>query len=167
MIAARSQNGIIGKDQTMPWHVSGDLKFFKKTTSGKPVIMGRKTFEGLKEKFGGGLPNRTNIILTRDKDYKSDGITACQDLKSCIETAKKSALKDNKDEIFIIGGGEVYKLGLEFADKIYLTEININVEGDTYFPEIDKTIWKIENSERFGKGEKDTADYMINTWVKK
>ena len=139
MIAAMAKNRVIGLNNDLPWHLPDDFTFFKSTTKHHPVIMGRKNFESLPPKFK-PLPDRTNIILTRNNDYKADGAYVFSEWKEALDYA----LTEKKDEIFIIGGGEIYKQGLVFADRIYLTEINAEIDGDTFFPEFDKRIW-VEN----------------------
>ena len=121
LIAACSSNRVIGKDNRLIWHIPGDLKRFKEITSGHTILMGRKTFESI----GKPLPNRKNIVLTRDKDWKAEGVTTIIDIK------------DIKDEdLFIIGGGEIYRMFIDISDKIELTLIDKEFEGDTYFPNI-------------------------------
>lgn len=137
MIAAMSSNRVIGRNKDLPWHLPDDFNFFKETTKGHCVIMGRKNFESLPPKFK-PLPNRTNIVITRDQNYEAEGA----EIVHSLETAIAKASQDSPEEIFIIGGGEIYKLGLAYADKIYLTEIKGEIEGDTYFPEFSKSQWK-------------------------
>ena len=121
LIAASSSNRVIGKDNRLIWHIPGDLKRFKEITSGHTILMGRKTFESI----GKPLPNRKNIVLTRDKDWKAEGVTTIIDIK------------DIKDEdLFIIGGGEIYRMFIDISDKIERTLIDKEFEGDTYFPNI-------------------------------
>lgn len=136
MIAAMSSNRVIGKDNDLPWHLPDDFNFFKETTKGHHVIMGRKNFESLPKKFK-PLPGRTNIIITRDKNFKADGTFVVHSLEEAIAKSQETS----PEEIFIIGGGEIYKLGLAHANKIYLTEIHAEVAGDTYFPKFDKEQW--------------------------
>ncbi|HEX9027514.1 MAG TPA: dihydrofolate reductase [Clostridium sp.] len=126
---AVAKNNVIGKDNKLLWHISEDLKRFKQITSNKKMIMGRKTFESLP----GILPNREHIIITRDENFNvdSDKVTIVHDLNSLVEKYSKC-----EDEIFVIGGAEIYKQLLPYTQKIYLTEIDETFEGDTYFPEI-------------------------------
>lgn len=143
IIVAVAKNNVIGKDNKLLWHVSEDLKRFKAITSNKKMIMGRKTFESLP----GILPNRDHIVVTRDKSFKvdSDKVTISYDLTSLVEKYSKS-----EDEIFVIGGAEIYKQLLPYTQKIYLTKINEVFEGDTYFPEINYDEFKTEyTSEQF------------------
>jgi dihydrofolate reductase len=143
LIVAIAKNNVIGRDNKLLWHISEDLKRFKKITTGKKMIMGRKTFESLP----GILPNREHIVITRDKNFKidSDMVKVVHDLNSLIQEYSKC-----EDEIFIIGGAEIYKQFLPYAQKLYLTNIDESFEGDTYFPEINFDEFKAEyTSEQF------------------
>lgn len=137
MIAAMTRNRVIGKDNDIPWHLPDDFKYFKKTTKGHFVIMGRKNFESLPHKFR-PLPNRPNVIITRKGQYDGEGSYVVNSLDKALELAQEKG----EPEAFIIGGGEIYKLGLNVSDRIYLTEIDAEIEGDTFFPEFDKSTWK-------------------------
>lgn len=139
LIAAVSENGVIGVDGEMPWRLSEDLKWFKKNTLAKPVIMGRKTYQSI----GKPLPGRTNIIITRDEDFAADDVLIVRTIESAIETGKRVAIKDNVEEICIIGGGEIYAQTLSLASRLYLTRVMSRLEGDTYFPDIDSDNWDI------------------------
>ena len=159
MIAAVSSNGVIGRDGDMPWRLSTDLKRFKAVTMGCPIIIGRKTFLS----FGGKpLPGRQNIVISRSQ-YEADGITHCFSLESAIETAKETARNDNKDEIFIVGGGQIYDLAMSVADQLYITHIDAEIDGDTKFPEIVQNDWEITHQEHVPAGEKDNypTEYVI------
>ena len=134
IIAAVSKNFVIGYKGKIPWHIPEDLKRFKKITSGHHVIMGRKTFESI----GHPLPNRINIILTRNKNYKADG---CRVVNSLQEALTKAKISKDK-EVFIIGGEQIYNLALPIADKIYLTQVHHNFKGDSFFPKINTDNWK-------------------------
>jgi len=139
MIAAMGKNRVIGLDNKMPWHLPADLQFFKKTTLGCPIIMGRKTYDSI----GRPLPGRINIILSRDKNLKIEGCTVVNSFSSALATAK------GFDEVFITGGSHLYENFLEDADRLYLTLINEDFKGDTFFPDYTKFQWeeveKIEN----------------------
>ncbi len=137
MIAAVAQNGIIGKDNDLVWNLPDDMKFFMKTTTGHPVLLGRKNYESLPKKVR-PLPNRTNIIITRNESYKAEGAIVVHSLSDGIEEARKTGA----EEAFIIGGGEIYAIGFPFAQKLYLTEIEGIYDGDTFFPEFDRSEWK-------------------------
>ena len=155
IIAAVSENGIIGSGNAMPWHIKEDFKRFKTLTTGHPVIMGRKTFESL----GRPLPNRTNIIVTRNKSFIiNDCLTA-----SSIEEAINMC--NHEEEIFIIGGGEIYRQAMPMADKIYLTLIHKSFNGDTFFPEIDSG-WREISREYHEKGESFEFPFEFIDYVK-
>lgn len=134
IIVALNQQNVIGQNNQLPWHISEDLKYFKQNTLGKPVIMGRKTFESI----GRPLPNRTNIVITRDARYQRDGIVCYRDLFKAIESQKDA------EEICIIGGGEIFKLALPLVNKLYLTIIDYPVSGEgiVTFPQIDLNQWQ-------------------------
>lgn len=137
-IVAVGKNYVIGVDNQMPWKISTDLKYFKKTTTGHCVIMGRKNFESI----GKPLPDRTNIIVSRNKNlFISDCV-----IVDTIEKAIEYAHNENETEVFIIGGAEIYRQTIDYWDKIYITEVDINVKGDAFFPEIDFKKWKLESS---------------------
>jgi len=140
MIAAVSRNGVIGKDNDLVWNLPDDMKFFMQTTTGYPVIMGRKNYESIPDKFR-PLKNRTNIIITRNTAFTAADCPECivvNSLKDAINAAKK----ETTEEVFIIGGGQIYKLGMPISDRLYISEINGTFEGDTFFPEFDKSKWK-------------------------
>jgi dihydrofolate reductase len=143
MVVAVSENLVIGKDGWMPWNIPSDLKHFKKITAGHPIIMGRKTFESI----GKPLPKRTNIVVTRDLNYSFEGVKVVSSLKNAILEAGKI----DQEEIFVIGGGQIYKQALELADKLYLTLVQGEFEGDTFFPEyrniFTKTVSEFQSEE--------------------
>lgn len=137
MIAAMGANRVIGKDNDIPWHLPDDFQYFKKTTEGHYVLMGRKNFESLPKKFK-PLPNRPNVVITRSNTYEATGAHVVNSLEDALDEARQ-----NKEaEAFIIGGGQIYKLGLDYCERIYLTEIHGSMDGDTYFPEFDKSQWQ-------------------------
>ncbi len=135
MIAAMAKNRVIGLDGIMPWHLPNDLKYFKATTLGHHIIMGRVTFESFAKKRP--LPGRPNIVLSRNPDYEEDGVIA----KTSLQEALEFCSEQGETEAFIIGGSQIYTEGLKVADRIYLTEIEAEFEGDTFFPEFG-TVWK-------------------------
>jgi dihydrofolate reductase len=137
MIAAVARNLTIGKDNDLPWKLPDDMKFFMNTTKGHFVIMGRKNYDSLHEKFR-PLPNRTNVVVTRQRNFNAPGCMVTHNVNDAIELAKKG----NETEAFIIGGAEIYKLAMPDADRLYLTEIEADVEGDTFFPAFSKLEWK-------------------------
>ena len=137
MIAAMGTNRVIGKDNDIPWHLPDDFQYFKDTTNGHTVIMGRKNWESLPDPFR-PLPKRTNIVITRQSDYSADGAQVVRSLDEALKLAKET----NDSEVFIIGGGEIYRQSLEIANQIYLTEIDGDFDGQTTFPTFDMSEWK-------------------------
>ena len=131
MIAALGRKRVIGVDDAMPWHLPADLKFFKSRTLGKPVIMGRKTFQSI----GKPLPGRPNIVVTRDGDFAAEGVTLAVDIDQALLVARRMAREIGAEEIMIAGGAEIYEQLIERADRLYLTEIDLAFEGDAYFPD--------------------------------
>ena len=163
IIVAASSNNAIGKDNDLIWHLPVDMNFFKTKTNSHHVIMGRKNFESIPHKYR-PLPNRTNIIITRKEDYIADNCIVKNNLVDAINHAKKNYEK----EVFIIGGGEIYKLALELnlVDKIYLTRVHQNFEGDTYFPSISNQWQEIDRKE-YEQDEKHKYNFTFLTYEKK
>ena len=157
LIVAMADNNVIGKDNQMPWHLPEDLKYFKRVTMAKPVIMGRKTFESL----GKPLPNRTSIIITRNKNYKVEGCIVVHSLKEAIEAAKVD------ENPYILGGAEIYKQALDIADKLDLTIVHQTFDADAFFPKIDLNIWKEVAREDFKADEKNKYDYSFVSYEKR
>jgi dihydrofolate reductase len=138
LIVAVAENGVIGRDNGMPWRLPGDLKHFKKTTLGKPVIMGRRTFESI----GKPLPGRQNIVLTRDANFRAEGVQAARNIDEALSLAEREATKLGADEIAVIGGGEVYAQALPRAARVYLTEVHAAPDGAAHFPKLDRGDWR-------------------------
>ena len=159
IIAAVPRNRIIGSDNDLIWHLPADLKYFKETTKGHYVIMGRKTFES----FGKPLPNRTHIIITRNDTYSYPGCFIVNSLDKAYELA--SAKKQST--VFILGGGEIYRQAINKCDRLYITEIDEEFEGDTSFPEIDKNIWKEISRENHLPDEKNKYAYSFVRYEKR
>lgn len=159
LIVAAAENNAIGKDNQLLWHLPNDLKFFKNTTWGMPVIMGRKTFEAVNKP----LPGRINIVITRQADWKADNVITATDLNDALQKAKAT----NCNEIFVIGGGEIYKQSMDIADKIYITRVHATLAGDTFFPAIDESMWDQTSLQEFAADEKHQYAYSFQTWVKK
>lgn len=154
IIVAVAANGVIGDKNSLLWHISEDLRFFKRTTSGHPVIMGRKTFESLGSR---PLPKRTNIVITRTERTFDGALTA-----HSLEEAIKLAGED--EEIFIIGGAQIYREALAVADRMYITHVEHDYAGDTAFPEIDFSQWKLSNEERHERGEEYEYPFAFRTY---
>ncbi len=137
LIAALSKNRVIGKDNDLPWHLPDDMKYFMQTTKGHHTIMGRKNYDSIPEKFR-PLPNRTNIIVTRQLDFKAPGCLVVNSLEKGLDIA----VGNGEREVFIIGGSDIYTLGIPYADRLYLTEIDATIDGDTFFPQVNNAQWK-------------------------
>lgn len=133
LIWAMAQNRVIGRNNNLPWYLPNDLKYFKKITSGKPVIMGRKTFESI----GKPLPNRDNIIITRQEDFSVSGAHVVTSLDDALTLAEDILTVKGGDEVIVMGGAQIYELALPKADRLYLTQVHANVDGDAWFPEVD------------------------------
>lgn len=153
IMVARSDNNVIGKDNDLVWHMPADLKYFKETTSGHYVVMGRKTYESVDKP----LPGRLNIIVTRQSDYYREACIVVHSLEEALALGRENG----QQELFILGGAEIYRLGLEVADRIYLTEIHGEFEGDTFFPEIDQAIWKEVKRDDHEADEKNPHPYSF------
>ena len=157
MIAAAAENNALGKDNDLVWHLPDDFKRFKRLTSGHYIIMGRKTFES----FPKLLPNRTHVVITRKDDYNPDGTSVVNSLKEAIRVTKLD------EQPFIIGGGEIYKLGMEEADRIELTRVHGEFEADTFFPEINDQDWKLVKEEFHEKDEKHNYSFTYLTYERR
>ena len=158
IIAAASENNALGKDNQLVWHLPDDFKRFKTLTSGHYIIMGRKTFES----FPKPLPNRTHIIITRQADYRvPEGCIVVSGLQEAIAICPKN------EEVFIIGGGEIYKQSIAIADKVELTRVHTSVEADTFFPEIDAKQWELVYEEFHAKDDRHDYDFTFLTYVRR
>ena len=157
IIAAADENNVIGNDNKLIWHLSDDLKHFKNLTKDHHVIMGRKTFESMPK----ALPNRTNIVITRNRDYVGENITVVSSLNEALEISKDDS------QPFIIGGGEIYNLGIQVADRIELTRVHSTFEGDTFFPEIDLNKWDEIKRDKRKKDSKHIYDFTFIRYDKK
>ena len=158
IIVATDNNNAIGKDNDLLWHISEDLKYFKRTTLGSPIIMGRKTWESLPFK---PLPKRENIVISRNKDYKAEGATIINSVEEAIDYAKKF------DKSFIMGGGMLYKAALPFCDKLYITKVFKDYQGDTFFPEIDLNTWTIESESEIKTDPNNSLEFQFLVYKKK
>ncbi len=156
MIAAAAENNALGKDNDLIWHISEDLKRFKRLTTGHAIIMGRKTFESMPK----ALPNRTNIVLTQKKDYTAEGAEVVHTLEDAL------ALVKNDMQPFIIGGGQIYSLFMPLCDRIELTRVHHEFDADVFFPEIDTTAFEIISEERIEQSENQPYNYTYLTYQK-
>ena len=157
-IVAAGEKNEIGKQNKLLWHLPNDLKFFKNTTWGMPVIMGRKTFES----FNKPLPGRFNYVITRQAGWNAEGVTVAKDVNDALQKAAETNCK----ELFIIGGGEIFKQSMELADKIYMTRVHANLDGDVFFPEIDESKWRLISNTDCAADDKHAFAYSFQLWTK-
>ena len=151
-VVAVARNGVIGHEGGLPWHISTDLKRFKEITMGKPVVMGRKTWESLPRK---PLPGRRNIVITRQQGYEAAGAEVVRTPQEAV------ALCAGEPEIAVIGGGEIYRLFWPIVDRLYLTEVDLDVAGDTHFPDVEPEEWREISREIYPQGPKDSASFVL------
>jgi dihydrofolate reductase len=157
MIVAMAKNRVIGRENQLPWHLPEDLKYFKRVTMGKPIVMGRKTYESI----GRPLPGRLNVVLTRDARWQAEGVTPAQTIDGALAVAIAQAESKEKDEVMIIGGDQVYALCLPLVDRLYVTQVHAEVEGDAYFPEVDWSQWHQISSEDHQASDNNPYDYSF------
>lgn len=138
LVVAVAKNGVIGKDNKLPWRLPGDLKHFRELTWGKPIVMGRKTFQSL----GRPLPGRDNIVVSRSRRWDAGGVTVVPTVESALEVGARLADAKGLSEVMVIGGAQIYALALPLADRVYLTEIDATPDGDTFFPTLDPAAWR-------------------------
>lgn len=158
-IVAVAENNVIGKDNDIPWYLPADLKYFKRTTLDHHILMGRNCYQSI----GKPLPKRTNVILTRDPFYIASSCLVAHSIEEGLLMAKENG----EEECFIIGGGEIYKQSIAFWDRIYLTKVDLKVEGDIYFPDLDMDEWSLVSEEAHSKDEKNEYDYRFLVYDRK
>lgn len=163
MIAAVGENGVIGADGTIPWHLPSDFAHFKRTTMGKPLIMGRKTFESI----GKPLPGRVNIVVTRQRGYRPDGVLVFDSLVAALDHAQEIAAADGADEVMIGGGGEIYREAMPLAQRLYVTHVAVSPAGDARFPAIDPKQWEVEAKLEVLRTERDSADFTVKVYYRR
>jgi dihydrofolate reductase len=157
LLVAMDNNRTIGKNNDLPWYLPADLKYFKKVTMGHPIVMGRKTYESI----GRPLPGRENIIITRDKSYRIEGANVVHSIQEAID------LTNGEEEVFVIGGAEIFKQILPVSDRLYITQIEHDFDGDTFFPNINYAEWKIISKEKGIKDEKNPYDFYYVVYERK
>jgi dihydrofolate reductase len=157
LIAAVAENGTIGRDNGLPWYLPEDLKYFKRVTLGKAIVMGRKTWDSI----GRPLPGRTNIVVSRQPDLSIEGATVVKDLTAALELASRIATVDGSEELMVIGGAEIYQLALPLAQRLYLTEVHAVVAGDALFPTWDRAQWVQSSSEKHDADDSNPFDYSF------
>jgi len=152
-----ARNRTIGRNNALPWHLPEDLKYFKRVTLGKPIIMGRKTCDSI----GRPLPGRTNIVITRDAGFQAEGARVVLSLEQALALAEKICLIDGAEEAVVIGGAQIYALALPLADRLYLTQVHADVEGDAHFPPLDLALWHELGRENFAAHGPNPYDYSF------
>ena len=160
LIAAVAENGVIGQGNAIPWRLPSDFAHFKRETLGKPLIMGRRTFESI----GRPLPGRTNIVVSRQPGYQPDGVIVIDSLDAALVHAETIALADGAGEIMIGGGAEIYRQAMPRADRLLISWVALNPEGDTWFPEIDPAVFETHLSQQMPQGPKDTASFRVTQY---
>ncbi|WP_396588329.1 dihydrofolate reductase [Bermanella sp. R86510] len=163
LMAALAENRVVGINNSLPWHLPEDLKYFKRTTSGKAIIMGRKTYESI----GRPLPNRTNIVISRNPNFIAEGTKVVQTLEQAIELARHVNEINGVDEVVVIGGATIYELALPLVDRLYMTHVHAEVEGDAYFPEVDYSLFREVERDDFNKDERNPYDYSFVVYDRK
>ena len=155
-IVAVAKNNVIGKDNDIPWYLPADLKYFKKTTLGHHILMGRKCFQSI----GVALPKRTNVIMTRNPFFLANNALIVDSLEAGIELAKLNG----EEELFIIGGGMIYEQSMNIIDRLYITRVDLDVEGDIYFPKINQAEWRLLSRDPHSADEKNEFDYVFEVY---
>jgi dihydrofolate reductase len=158
LVVARARNGVIGREGGLPWRLKSDMALFKASTLGKPVIMGRKTWDSLQKQ---PLPGRTNIVLSRDGSFEPQGAIVCDRFDEAVAIGREQATEDSVGEVCLIGGYKVFALGLPKARRLYLTEVEADVEGDVVFPSFDETAWREVRREPHPAGEGDDHPFVF------
>lgn len=162
LIWAMAENGVIGRDNGLPWRLPKDMQFFMAVTAGKPVIMGRKTFESMKAPLAG----RDNIVITRQPGYARSGIDVVENFAEALRVGRDRAEASGQDEIMIIGGADIYRLGLAVATRLYVTRVAAEIEGDTFFPEVDWSLWQQTSTEDFPVDDRHEYPFRIAIYTR-
>lgn len=160
LIAAVAANNVIGADQTIPWRIPSDFAWFKQTTMGKPMVMGRKQFET----FPKPLAGRPHIVVTRQENYAPEGVIVRHSLGEALQVARGLAASAGVDEVMVIGGGDIYAQAMSLADRLYVSHVDLAPEGDVRFPQIDPAIWQVVAEPDVPRSEKDGAHYSIKVY---
>lgn len=163
LIAAVAENGVIGAGNAMPWHIPSDFAFFKSATLGKPVIMGRKTFESI----GRPLPGRVNIVVSRQTDYQPDGVLVIDSLDAALAHAQAIAAADGAREVMVAGGATVYREAMQRADRLCISHVALSPEGDAFFPRIDPLEWIVVEERQPEPHPKDTASFRVRIYERR
>ncbi len=160
LIVAMSTNHTIGINNALPWHLPNDLKYFKQATMGKPIVMGRKTFESI----GKPLPGRRNIVISRDANYSAEGVDVVSSLEAAISLGEDICLVNGQEEVMVIGGAQIYQLALEKADRLYITHVDAEVQGDAFFPQVDWPSFTLLAEESFQAEDPNPYDYRFSVY---
>lgn len=160
LIAAVARNNVIGADQSMPWRIPSDFAWFKQTTMGKPMVMGRKQFET----FPKPLPGRPHIVVTRQHDYRPEGVLVRHSLQEALAAARRLAEASDQNEIMVIGGGDIYAQALPLADRLYISHVDLAPDGDVHFPPIEADEWRVVDEPDMPRSERDPATYAIRVY---
>ncbi|WP_067223032.1 type 3 dihydrofolate reductase [Marinomonas gallaica] len=160
LIVAMSTNRVIGINNSLPWHLPNDLKYFKQVTMGKPIVMGRNTYESI----GKPLPGRRNIVISRNPDYQPDGVDVVSSLDAAIKLGEDICLIDGHEEVMIIGGAQIYALALPRVDRLYITHVDAEVNGDAFFPEVDWDNYEKIGEESFAAEGPNPYDYRFSVY---
>ncbi|MEQ9636090.1 MAG: dihydrofolate reductase [Devosia marina] len=160
LIAAVARNNVIGADQSIPWRIPSDFAWFKQTTMGKPMVMGRKQFET----FSKPLPGRPHIVVTRQHDYRPEGVLVRHSLQEALAAARRLAEASDQNEIMVIGGGDIYAQALPLADRLYISHVDLAPDGDVHFPPIDADEWRVVDEPDMPRSERDPATYAIRVY---
>jgi dihydrofolate reductase len=163
MIAAVAENGVIGAGSSIPWRIPSDMAHFKRTTMGKPIIMGRRQFEI----FNRPLPGRTNIVVSRQPGYQPEGVIVINDLVAAIDHARTIAEAEGAEEAVVIGGGEIYAEAMPLADRLYISHVALRPDGDVFFPAIDPAVWKVMAEPMVERSTKDEAGYVVRVYERR
>lgn len=160
MIAAIGENGVIGQGGAIPWRLPTDFAYFKRMTLGKPIVMGRKTFESI----GKPLPGRTNIVVSRQAGYQPDGVLVISDFVSALDHARSIAAADGAGEVMVIGGATIYEQAMAYAQTLYITHVALAPAGDARFPSIDPAVWTEAEMLDLARGDKDSAEFCVKIY---
>lgn len=163
MIAGVARNNVIGADGGIPWKIPSDMAFFKRTTMGKPIVMGRKQYETV----GKPLPGRTNIVVTRQPDYAPQGVIVANSLDAALEKAREIASADGVGEAMVIGGGDVYAQAMPLAGRLYISHVDLEPQGDVLFPPIDPAVWQVVEEPEVPMSDKDSAAFRVRVYERR
>jgi len=163
MIAGVARNDVIGANGEIPWKIPSDMGYFKRTTMGKPIVMGRKQYETV----GRPLPGRSNIVVTRKPDYQPEGVIVVHSLEAGLEKAREIAASEGATEVMVIGGGDIYAPAFPLADRLYISHVDLAPEGDVLFPRIDAAVWRVIDEPEVPALDKDSASFRVRVYERR